>query len=562
MNKPIISAMLLIGVFAQAQDYRGRVGINTTTPKAAFEISRHQNLPNTQNQGVMFPSFSTAERDQWTDTQEGTMIYNTTKKCLEMYFGVVSGVKQWNCIPDTGSSQSQNITVTPAGFTGSFVAGVQMNNSNTVKFKLTNNSFSAINNLDLSTAVTINNGMANLTVNGINNKTVSLNSGAETTLTYTLTGTPQEGTLTANFSRLGLTAEQSTQVGLGSASFTKPQNDNYVVSLIYNSTSVQGKINNTTNKLTVQIPYTSGQGSYQSFSNKQTSAKGQNNDVNGLTLNIEQGNFGVNGSLTATITVDGDGEYLVKQLAPGVSYDIATFPININGSMTNVVIKGIGGIPDKKFNVMTNGRLEHQFIYLPIQGPDGRTWLNNNLGAEYARVGSPDFSPTTQAGGTSNDPNTIKRDFKAYGSLFEFGRDSDGHELVSWTSSTNGTFANSSLQNYNWNTPNNPTGSNKPEGNPCPTGYRTPTKEEYQNLINLIGTGSQMWNETKLKLPAAGHRDNISSTLYHQGSLGGYWSSAPNASYGAWSMNFSSGDSTLNNYYYRTHGFSVRCIKN
>lgn len=47
-------------------------------------------------------------------------------------------------------------------------------------------------------------------------------------------------------------------------------------------------------------------------------------------------------------------------------------------------------------------------FYLPIKGPDGKTWLSNNLGADYANLNSPHFSPATQAGGDSTDPDTIK----------------------------------------------------------------------------------------------------------------------------------------------------------
>ncbi|MGP6604003.1 hypothetical protein ACTZMH_11480, partial [Ornithobacterium rhinotracheale] len=83
-------------------------------------------------------------------------------------------------------------------------------------------------------------------------------------------------------------------------------------------------------------------------------AAGQNGDVNNLSLSIPAGNFGVTGELEATITVGGsDQEYLVRQLAPGDSYDIATFNVDINGSRATVVLKGIGGIPDRCFGKTT-----------------------------------------------------------------------------------------------------------------------------------------------------------------------------------------------------------------
>ncbi|MGV4442002.1 hypothetical protein ACQ1QT_11300, partial [Ornithobacterium rhinotracheale] len=118
------------------------------------------------------------------------------------------------------------------------------------------------------------------------------------------------------------------------------------------NTVVPGKINNGAEKVTIKIPYTNGKGSYNDVNiNNIRTAPGQGGDVNDLSVAIPAGKFVVKGELTATIKVDGDGEYLVKQLAPGQSYDIATFNVDINGSRATVVLKGIGGIPDKKFGV-------------------------------------------------------------------------------------------------------------------------------------------------------------------------------------------------------------------
>ncbi|MFB9120754.1 hypothetical protein ACFFUE_06070 [Bergeyella porcorum] len=570
MKRKFILVGLLVTGLASAQD--GRVGINTMNPKAALEVSRHDNLPTDQSQGVMFPSFSTEEREQWTDTQEGTMIYNTTKKCLEMYFGVVNGVHQWNCIPDVGSSQSQNISVAPAGFTGAYIGGVPLSSTNTVKFKLVNNSFFPVNNINLSNAVSIVNGGSNVSVNGAAHNNVSLASGAETTLSYILSGTPELGTLIANFDRLGLTATQSTQVGYGSATFL-PENITYVLSLVYNTTTIQGKINNT-NPLKIRLPYTSGQGSYAAFSNTQPTAEGQNNDTNQLTLSIPQGNFGVSGVLEGTITVDGDGEYLVKLLSPGEEYVIATFPVDINGSTTQVVIKGVGGIPDKKFNEQTFGQYNHRFVYLPMQGPDGKMWLSNNLGAEYSRVDSPYFDINRQAGALDAqgnpivDPTTeqIKKDYRAYGSLYEFGRNSDGHELINWSSATTGTLVYSN-QNSNHYNPANYTLAN----DPCPSGWHTPALAELRTLHSSI-TGSttisntnKMWTEKDLKLPAAGFVNVYGKILKEQSIKAFYRTSQGYNALGAWDLRFTSTQSTVqgsDNYWYlRPNGFPIRCIK-
>ncbi|MGV4517675.1 FISUMP domain-containing protein, partial [Ornithobacterium rhinotracheale] len=306
--------------------------------------------------------------------------------------------------------------------------------------------------------------------------------------------------------------------------------------------------------------YTNGKGSYNAVNiNNIRTAPGQGGDVNNLSLSIPAGNFGVTGELEATITVSGsDQEYLVRQLAPGDSYDIATFNVDINGSRATVVLKGIGGIPDKKFGVETNGKLEHQFIYIPITGPDGRTWLNNNLGAEYARVGSQYFNPVQQA--------TSKTDWKAYGSLFQWGREANGHELVDWTSSTSGRVVHSNLS---WSS--DMSSSLTTYHDPCPNGYHTPTEQELRNLHNTIvgkslsGTNSsnsdKMWSERQLNLPAAGYRGYTNgSQFYNAGSSGYYWSSAQRGSSYAWGLHFYSSDSYMRNIL-RSCGQPVRCLK-
>lgn len=76
------------------------------------------------------------------------------------------------------------------------------------------------------------------------------------------------------------------------------------------------------------------------------------------------------------------------------------------------------------------GNGTHNFIYCAVMGPNGKKWLNLNLGAEYAREGSEHFNPAAVP--TGND------DWKAFGSLYNYGRDSDGHEQVEYNKSSDG----------------------------------------------------------------------------------------------------------------------------
>ncbi len=83
-------------------------------------------------------------------------------------------------------------------------------------------------------------------------------------------------------------------------------------------------------------------------------------------------------------------------------------------------------ILDRSFFKKTNGIFEHRFVYLPVtNSTTGKTWLNNNLGADYANVDSSDYNPSQQA--------MTVNDRKASGSAFQWGRKADGHELMDWT---------------------------------------------------------------------------------------------------------------------------------
>ncbi|MDY3317540.1 FISUMP domain-containing protein [Riemerella anatipestifer] len=597
MKKTLFCAMFL-PLALQAQ-----VGINTNDPKATLEVKKNTHIPNTQPQGVLFPRFTSEERLKFSGTAEvGTMIYNTDKSCVEIYQGVVSGVHQWTCMP--GSNQTQSVAVKAAGFEGSYVGGVAFTSANKAKFKLENNSFGNISSA-FHDAITVHNGSASISAGNCqwqklptggvapctSGSLISLNSGESAMLWYTLSGTPETGTLTANFNKLGAQADQSTAVGLGSATITSPKTE-YVVSLTYNSTNIQGQI---TNGMTVKIPYTGGSGSYNAaVATPTTTALGQDGDMNTISLSIPSGNFLVSGDLVATLTVDGDGVYNVTKKAPGEQYDIATIPYSINGTNYELKLVGIGGIPDRCFGKTTqqclsdmgspsswaSTEMEHQFIYIPITGPDGRTWLNNNLGANYANVNSSVFNPTQQA--------TSKTDHNAYGSLFQWQRKPDGHELINWTSSTNGTpkytgsgsiassWANAGTNKFipsgssDWAWVNSSTNQSGPHNlwqtngsnNPCPVGYHVPTHAEQVALLNAIGGGnSNMWNEQKLRLPASGIRDSNIGSLSLQSSYSHLWSSEQYSSHGSWDLLFFSSNSLADNYYNRAYGFSVRCIK-
>lgn len=183
----------------------------------------------------------------------------------------------------------------------------------------------------------------------------------------------------------------------------------------------------------------------------------------------------------------------------------------------------------------------------------GRFWMDRNLGA--SRVA------------TSFD------DSVSFGDFFQWGREADGHQIK--TSNTLNILALPGQQpkhdnfitasSYNdWNSDNNWTTrwltkrGEKTSADPCPSGWRVPTKAEWQSAINYGN-----WNNyndgfnSSLKLPASGYR-NHDGDFHYLYNFSLYWSS------GYWST--SSSYLYLDDNYanvllsWRVNGVCIRCI--
>ena len=234
--------------------------------------------------------------------------------------------------------------------------------------------------------------------------------------------------------------------------------------------------------------------------------------------------------------------------------------ITVEAGGEGQILSFVGGVPTWRILVgaVTLGQTD---VYNPTTG---KAWMDRNLGATQVAVSS--------------------EDYLAYGSLFQWGRLADGHEVINWTSSTgsddaeqsnetatlsftddpgHGDFITTGSLPYDWRSPQN---DNLWQGviginNPCPSGYRLPTDAEWEAERTSWGSNDAAGAfASPLKLPVAGYRSGNYGSLYDVGSYGYYWSSTEN-DYRSRYLSFNSGFALTGNSYSRASGLSVRCIK-
>lgn len=281
-------------------------------------------------------------------------------------------------------------------------------------------------------------------------------------------------------------------------------------------------------------------------------------------------------SAAATVSISGDGspEYRIcaDATCSSVDHDWSSSSGSLDnnqylqlrltssafclGTNSATVVVGDGS---NKWSVKTNstcgcsvqGRSPDALTYGTVTGPDSKCWLDRNLGATQVATSSTDAA--------------------SYGWLYQWGRLTDGHQII--TSSTTATKSTADIPGHanfitNMTDPRdwrNPQNNNLWQGvsgtnNPCPTGFRLPTSAEWSTLIAAapaITNAATAFSST-LKLSLAGDR-LPSGQLFLQGSSGFCWSSSVSGTDSS-SLYFNSSSVGIGPSG-RVIGFPVRCVK-
>ena len=278
-------------------------------------------------------------------------------------------------------------------------------------------------------------------------------------------------------------------------------------------------INDPVNGVSIDIPYTGGNGGYSDLITVQSTG------VTGLVATLAPGNLAV-GAGNLTYSVSGTPS----------AVGTASFVLEFGGQSCTVNL-GVSYLCRAK-----------------ISPSEYKKFLCYNLGA--ANTSADPFTPSWEINGG----------YWQWGSSAEAaagptgpGADQANNDSVSgW----NTTLA----LNGSW------TDGSKTANDPCPSGYRVPTKAQWGAVIannsqfNMGTFSNAALNYTagkkfgnQLMLPVAGVRGNVGGSLGSRGGSGRYWSSTENGNVNAGILIFSSSGATTNDST-RSFGLSVRCV--
>ena len=200
--------------------------------------------------------------------------------------------------------------------------------------------------------------------------------------------------------------------------------------------------------------------------------------------------------------------------------------------------------------------LQPRFAIGEATSVTGRIWMDRNLGASQVATSSTDAD--------------------SYGDLYQWGRRVDGHQLR--TSGSTNTLSSTDVPDIPWNddfiivtnsdfpfdwrrTRNN----NLWQGvngvnNPCPAGFRLPTKAEWEaEFASWSSQDTAGAFASPLKLTVAGFRWRQNGSILDLNDWGRYWSSTVTGDF-SYDLTFNTNSAGMINEG-RAEAVSVRCIK-